>query len=179
MALEGQDDIARLVARARDGDGAAWDRLVERHSAMLWSIARAHGLNEADAGDVVQTAWLRLVERLDRVEDAAAVGGWLSTTARRESLRAARRRTRERPDDPGDPPVPDHQRPERVVLARDRLDRVALALQELPRRCQVLLRLLATAPSYADLADLLDMPVGSIGPTRARCLAALNRRLEQ
>ncbi|WP_242619568.1 RNA polymerase sigma factor, partial [Actinomadura fibrosa] len=92
-----QDGTDELVVRARDGDGAAWARLVERYSGMLWAIARGHGLDDADAGDVVQTAWLRLVERLDGLRDPGAVGGWLAATARNESARVAGRRGRELP----------------------------------------------------------------------------------
>ncbi|GAA3926271.1 hypothetical protein GCM10023085_04470 [Actinomadura viridis] len=180
-----QDDPARLVARARAGDGAAWARLVERYSGLLWSIARSYRLGEADAGDVVQTTWLRLVERIDRIERPDAVGSWLVVTARRESLRAARRasaRTGSAPGRAGDVggaavPAPPATRPEEVALARERLGQVAAALEALPRRCQSLLRLAALAPSHAELAAALGIPVGSIGPTRARCLDRLLRRL--
>ncbi|WP_131741710.1 RNA polymerase sigma factor, partial [Actinomadura roseirufa] len=86
-----QEGTDELVDRARDGDGAAWARLVERFSGLLWAIARGYGLGDADAGDVVQTTWLRLVERLDDLREPAAVGGWLATTARREAARLAGR----------------------------------------------------------------------------------------
>jgi RNA polymerase sigma factor (sigma-70 family) len=172
------DEAARAVLRARDGDGAAWARLVERYSGLLWSIARAHGLSRADAGDVVQATWLRLVERIDVIERPGAVGTWLAVTARRESLDAARRiAARGTVLDDAAVPAPEHAAPERVALARERVGQVADALAALPRRCQVLLRLCATAPSYAELATALEMPVGSIGPTRARCLETLLRKL--
>ncbi|GAA2414031.1 sigma-70 family RNA polymerase sigma factor [Actinomadura vinacea] len=174
----GQEDVAALMARARGGDGAAWAGLVERYSGLLWSIARSYGLGTADAGDVVQTTWLRLVERIDRIEQPGAVGRWLVVTARRESLRAARHASA-RGDLVADSavPAPAHTAPEELALARERVAQVATALQALPRRCQVLLRLFAVAPSYAELAAALEMPVGSIGPTRARCLESLVRRL--
>ncbi|WP_433335780.1 RNA polymerase sigma factor [Spirillospora sp. CA-294931] len=172
MAL--QDDTAELIVAARDGDGAAWGRLVERYSGLLWSIARSYGLDDAESMDVVQTAWLRLVERIDGLDDPGAAGGWLTVTARRESLRLASRRGRELlgtvPDSPS-------EAPERVVIARERLGRVAAALHSLPRRCQALLRIFALAPSYAEAAAALEIPVGSVGPTRARCLESLRRRL--
>lgn len=170
MAL--QDGTDDLVVRARDGDGAAWARLVERYSGMLWAIARGHGLNDADAGDVVQTTWLRLVERLDGLREPAAVGGWLATTARHESMRAAGRRGRDLPPVLVASPV---SGPDQVVIARERLGQVAAALPVLPRRCQVLLRLVAQAAGHAEMAAALEIPVGSVGPTRARCLAALRR----
>lgn len=174
MAL--QDDSAYLVVRARDGDGAAWAKLVDRYSGLLWSIARSFSLNDADSGDVVQTTWLRLVERIDQIAEPAAVGGWLAVTARRESLRVAQRRGRELPSEIPDTSAPG---PERVAMARERLGHVAAAIQTLPRRCQALLRMFALAPTYADLAAALDIPIGSIGPTRARCLENLRRKLGQ
>ncbi|MBO2451882.1 sigma-70 family RNA polymerase sigma factor [Actinomadura barringtoniae] len=174
MAL--QDDNAYLVARARDGDGAAWAKLVDRYSGLLWSIARSFSLNDADSGDVVQTTWLRLVERIDQIAEPAAVGGWLAVTARRESLRVAQRRGRELPSEIPDSSSPG---PEQVAVARERLGRVAAAIHTLPQRCQALLRMFALAPTYADLAAALDMPIGSIGPTRARCLDNLRRKLGQ
>ncbi|MQY08277.1 RNA polymerase sigma factor [Actinomadura macrotermitis] len=175
MPQEELRDTGELVARARAGDGAAWARLVERYSGLLWAIARSHGLSDADCGDVVQTCWLRLVERLDQILEPAAVGGWLATTARRECRRTAQRRNRELPGDVPEPaavPAADQ-----VVVARERLCRVGSALQDLPRRCQLLLRMFAQAPTHAELAAALEMPLGSVGPTRARCLAHLHRRL--
>nr|BFE29075.1 sigma-70 family RNA polymerase sigma factor [Actinomadura rugatobispora] len=175
---EPAEDVGALVVRARAGNGAAWTRLVERYSRLLWSITRSYGLGTADAGDVVQTTWLRLVERIDQIQEPAAVGRWLVVTARRESLRTARRASAHREliaDDVLAAPV--YTTPEERALARERLGQVAVALEALPRRCQVLLRLLAVAPSYAELSAALEMPLGSIGPTRARCLDRLMRRL--
>ncbi|MDL4775081.1 MULTISPECIES: RNA polymerase sigma factor [Thermomonosporaceae] len=187
MALEDRDDGAdELVVRARGGDGAAWARLVERYSGLLWSVARSYGLNESDAGDVVQTTWLRLVERIDGLAEPAATGRWLAVTARRESLRVARSRGRELPGAladtvrrSADGRTADGEAcgPERVFLARERLGQVAAALEALPHRCRHLLRLCAVAPSHAALAAALGIPVGSVGPTRARCLDTLARRL--
>ncbi|MFI0370964.1 RNA polymerase sigma factor [Actinomadura sp. 1N219] len=167
---EGTDE---LVVRARGGDGDAWARLVDRHSGLLWSIARSHGLDDADSGDVVQTTWLRLVERIDGLRDPGATACWLATTARNESLRLVRRRARDLPLVPA-PRAPEPE-PERVVLDRERVGRVGAALDALPRRCRTLLRLFALAPSQAELAAALGIPVGSVGPTRARCLDALRR----
>lgn len=168
-----RDDTDELVVRARDGDGDAWARLVERHSGLLWSIARSYGLNDADAGDAVQTTWLRLVERIDELREPAAAACWLATTARNESLRLARRRGRALPTVPAPrEPEPD---PARVVAARERLGMVGAALERLPLRCRTLLRLFALAPSHAEMAAALGIPVGSVGPTRARCLESLRR----
>ncbi|MEU5882214.1 sigma-70 family RNA polymerase sigma factor [Spirillospora sp. NPDC047279] len=178
-----QVDTADLFVQARAGDGRAWGELVDRYSGLLWSIARSYGLNEPDGGDVVQMTWLRLIERIDQITDPGAVGGWLAVTARRESLRTAQRRgDRRLPYDVHELPYDVHKRsqsppPEQVLLARERLGDVGAALHALPRRCQVLLRMLALATSYAELAAALDIPIGSIGPTRTRCLDALKRKL--
>ena len=174
---------ASLVLAAAKGDQRAWDQLVERFAGLVWSIARAHRLDTADAADVSQTTWLRLVEHLDRIRDPEHVGGWLATTARHECLRIIRRSNRELPDDtldsdldPAGEPVPT---PEGVVLANEQSRLLRQALGRLSNRCQLLLRALSAAPqpSYADVSLALEIPVGSIGPTRARCLEHLRREL--
>lgn len=83
-----------LVARAADGDEAAWNALVDEFGGLVWATTRAHRLSAADAADVFQITWIRLVENLDRIQDLAHVNGWLATTARRESLSLLRRSTR-------------------------------------------------------------------------------------
>jgi RNA polymerase sigma factor (sigma-70 family) len=173
-----QDDgTDELVARARDGDDAAWARLVGQYSGLLWSIARSYGLDDADSGDVVQTSWLRLVERIDGLDAPSATGCWLATTARNECLRLLRRRVRDLTPAHGLPGLAARTPfgPDEVAVARERLGRVAAAIESLPRRCRTLLRLFAQAPSYAELAAALGIPVGSVGPMRARCLGALRR----
>jgi RNA polymerase sigma factor (sigma-70 family) len=168
-----RDGTDELVVRARGGDGDAWARLVERHSGLLWSIARSHGLNDADSGDVVQTTWLRLVERIDGLREPSATACWLATTARNESLRLVRRRSRDLPRVPA--PREPEPGPDRVAAARERLGLVGAALEQLPQRCRTLLRLFALASSHAELAAALGIPLGSVAPTRARCLDALRR----
>jgi RNA polymerase sigma factor (sigma-70 family) len=174
---------ASLVLAAAAGDQRAWDELVERFGGLVWAIARAHRLGPADAADVSQTTWLRLVEHLHRLRDPDHVGGWLATTARHECLRVIRRANREMPDDRLDTeldavgePAPS---PESVVLSNERRRMLWQALNRLSARCQLLLRALAASPdsSYAEVSAALAMPVGSIGPTRARCLEHLRREL--
>ncbi len=174
---------AMLVLAAADGDQFAWKELVSRYGAMVWSIARAHRLDAADAADVSQTVWLKLVENLGRLKEPDRVGGWLSTTARHECLRVLRRTGRERPDgdlgldqQPADDPSPEH-----MVIEDERRRRLWSALDRLSERCRVLLRALAHSPesSYADVAAALEMPIGSIGPTRSRCLERLRRTLAE
>jgi RNA polymerase sigma factor (sigma-70 family) len=156
-----------LVARARRDDADAWAALVERYTGMLWSIARSYDLTAADSGDVVQTAWLRLVERLHLLRQPESVGAWLAAIAHRESRRALRRRRRER--------LASIERPAPEPVDYD-LKRLLAAL---PERCRRILRALAQAPplSYAEVAAALEMPIGSVGPTRQRCLARLREQL--
>jgi RNA polymerase sigma factor (sigma-70 family) len=173
---------ADLVAAAHHGDSAAWDTLVGRYSALVWAVARAHRLGPADAADVTQTVWLRLVENLGRLREPEHLGGWLRTTTRNESLRVLRRAGREIPDDDAqqDVPTPPEDSPELQLLAGERDRLVWTALAGLTDRCRRLLRVLAYSPdaSYAEISATLGLPVGSIGPTRARCLGFLRRGLE-
>jgi RNA polymerase sigma factor (sigma-70 family) len=166
-----------LVRAAAAGDQAAWDALVERFAPLLWSIARGHGLGSADAADVSQTTWLRLVEHLDRIREPDRLAGWLAVTARNECLRILRRSGRDVPSleetidlsDPRLPPV------EAGVLVEERDQLLWRAFEGLSPRCQLLLRLVMADPplSYQEVGELLGIPIGSIGPTRGRCLAQL------
>jgi RNA polymerase sigma factor (sigma-70 family) len=172
------------VAAARAGDQTAWDALVDRFAQTVWTIARSYRLNASDAADVSQTTWLRLVEHLDRIEQPERVGAWLATTARRESLRLLRQRSRqvlagedfdERPD-----PSPTKP-PEHGVTVQERRNLVQGLVQQLPDRSQVLIRSMSTESqlSYREISDALGMPIGSIGPTRARALGQLRRLATQ
>jgi RNA polymerase sigma factor (sigma-70 family) len=176
-------DVADLVRAAGAGDQDAWNSLVDRYSGLVWHVARGHRLGEADANDVAQTVWLRLVESLPKLREPAAVGGWLATTARNESLRLLRRSGREVVEaDLGleGTPADDVYSPEAVVEEHERQELVRRALDVLSVRCRTLLRALAFSPddSYADISAALDMPVGSIGPTRGRCLDRLRQGLQ-
>ncbi len=165
-----------LVAAAAAGDHEAWAALVDRYTSLLWSVARSFRLTEADAADVVQTAWLRLVEHLDRVEDPDRLPGWLATTVRRECLRLVRQASHESyaplAEVADDGPSPDAR------MLKDERDAVLWhAFAQLDHGCRQLLRVLMAdpPPAYAAVAAALDIPVGSIGPTRARCLSKLRR----
>lgn len=173
-------DPGNLVRAAADGDKWAWDRLVERFAGTVWAVARGHRLNAADAADVSQTTWLRLVENLDRIQQPDRVGAWLATTARRESLRVLKLSGRQVPsgDDMELIQSPESDMaPEGRLLAEHRDRTVAALVEQLPVRSQLLLRLLsADCPlSYRDISEALDMPIGSIGPTRARALEQLRK----
>lgn len=175
--------IAVLLQAARDGDQTAWDELVDRFGAFLWRVARGHRLPADAAADVVQTTWLRLLENLDAIRDPDRLGGWLAVTARNEALRHLRRGGRDVPTDDIEgltASAPDGGSGVDATLLRDERDHaLSTALGRISERCRRLLRLLTLDPpvAYADIGAALDMPVGSIGPTRARCLDRLRTEL--
>lgn len=166
--------VAHDVRLAAAGDTAAWHRLVDRFSGLVWAVARGHRLSDADAADVSQTTWLRLAEHVHRLRDPERVGAWLATTARHEALRTLRRSTRLVPVDHDFDLVVDDAVPEPGgrLLDQERNATLWRCFRSLPRPCQTLLRTLLAEPSptYADVAIALEMPIGSIGPRRARCL---------
>src|SRR6266516_3266327 len=96
------EGLTELLQAAAGGDQDAWGRLVDRYSRLVWAVARGHRLSQADAADVTQATWLRLVEHLDRIKEPERLGAWLATTARHESLRVIRRGGREQPTDESD-----------------------------------------------------------------------------
>lgn len=165
----------------REGDQEALEELVRLLSPTLWQVARACGLDRSHAEDVVQTTWLALVDHAGSITHPMAVAGWLCTSARRESWRVSKRVRRERPTDDEvlHPSMPASVGPEdQVVLAEDHAH-LRTCLGRLTERCQSLLRMLAAGPrpEYAEVSAALGMAVGSIGPTRARCLDKLRREL--
>jgi len=179
----GGPDIALLVRRAAEGDRWAWERLVDQYARLIWSITRDFKLVESDAADVFQATWLRLLEHIDRLEQPARVGSWLAATAKNECLRsmAARKRimlvhdhAALKDDVTGEAEVDER------LLAEERAQAVRDALSCLPWRWRRLVELLMADPpaSYAEISDQLGLPVGSIGPTRGRCLERLRVLLQ-
>jgi RNA polymerase sigma factor (sigma-70 family) len=175
-------DVAQLVRRAAEGDRWAWERLVDQYSRLIWAITRDFKLAESDAADVAQVTWLRLLEHINRIEHPDRVGSWLAATARNECLRclAARKRVVLAHDEVTfegvaalGPEIDER------LLAAERAQSVREALSSLPWRWQQMLELLMADPpaSYAEISDQLGLPVGSIGPTRSRCLARLRELL--
>jgi len=174
--------ITDLVTRARNGDKHAWDEIVERYAPLIWSICRQYRLDDADAEDVAQMVWLHLVDHLDDLRDPAAMPGWLATTTRRQCIRTRRLAAR-LPQATGPLIDPDNMADTDVVLAEQELlvaERHAAlrqAVSDLPRGCRELITLLTADPplSYAEISARLGIPVGSIGPSRSRCLDRLRR----
>ena len=172
---------ADLIARAQGGDKRAWDALVERYAPLIWSICRKYRLGRADADDVGQSVWLYLVDHLDQIRDPAALPGWLATTTRRECGRLARAAHgphaavylldgENLADEQAD-------MAEQEVLAAERHAALRQAFADLPPHGQRLIALLAADPPmpYAQISARLGIPVGSIGPTRRRCLDKMRR----
>ena len=176
-----RDDLVviDLVGRAKQGDKQAWDALVERYSPLIWSICRRYRLSDADAEDVGQSVWLHLVSHLGTVRDPAALPGWLTTTTRRECCRVlhvargpcAVAQLLDAED------IPDGQTrtAEQELLAAERHAALREAFTWLPSSCQQLIAMLIEDPpvQYAEISARLGIPVGSIGPTRSRCLDKL------
>jgi RNA polymerase sigma factor (sigma-70 family) len=179
------EESAGLVRAAAGGDRAAWEALVEAYTGLVWAISRSYRLSAGDAADVAQTTWLRLVEHVDRLSEPASVGAWLATTTRHECLRLLRRAKQiplvpaadvlleVLPDD--QPAVDSH------LLAQERQADVRRAVAQLPHPAQQLLTLLMLdpPPTYAEISAATGMPIGSIGPTRARLLRKVERLLAE
>jgi RNA polymerase sigma factor (sigma-70 family) len=167
--------------RWRGGDDAALDELVTLMSPVLWHVVRACGLDKEAAEDVVQNTWLALVKGANSVRDAQAITRWLCTAARREAWRVSKAATRTRPveDEILDARMPLQTSPEAEVVTNDENSLLWAALGRLPEHCQKLLRIVAwePRPDYSSVAEGLQMPVGSIGPTRRRCLDKLRVEL--
>jgi RNA polymerase sigma factor (sigma-70 family) len=176
------EDVAAAVGSARAGDPRAWKALVDGHSGLVWSVVRGFRFDDETAKDVFQTVWLRLAENLDNIREPAKLAGWLGRTARNECVGVVRQRGRTVPsDDPAQlgPPLgrlPDPWAEPGADLERaEAREAVAATFERLGQRCRELLGLLVSDPpaSYEAIAEVLDMPIGSIGPTRARCLQNL------
>src|SRR5699024_1162100 len=165
----------------RHGEPAALDDLVRVLSPVLWQVVRAYGLSRERSEDIVQVAWLTFVRRSSSIEEPSAVASWLTTTARREAWRAVKSDGRSTPvlNDLLEHRLPEHTSAESEVVASDEHDRLWSYVSGLSPRCQRLLRIVAfeDRPNYAQIATDMDMPVGSIGPTRARCLSKLRAAL--
>jgi RNA polymerase sigma factor (sigma-70 family) len=180
----GDADVEELFLAARDGDGDAWGGLVRAYEPRLRHIARSCRLAPDDVDDIVQATWVELFKAIRRIRDPAAVGGWLATVTRRNALRSRQLQMREQLTDDADlgesaegTRSRDFQSPEASVLASERHAALAAAVAGLPDRHRRLLTVLVSEPDlgYRQVSERLGMPVGSIGPIRARALARLAR----
>jgi RNA polymerase sigma factor (sigma-70 family) len=173
--------VVELLRRARAGDDRAWECLHDRFNPMLLGVARSYRLSANDVDDVVQTTWLRLLHHVARLREPAAVAGWLATTTRRECLRLLQLPLRE--SLAADPDMGCHAEygdPERELLAAEVRAVLARAVATLPERHRQLMSLLVAQPTmdYQEVSTTLTMPIGSIGPIRARSIARLQRHHE-
>lgn len=176
-------DLGRLLESAAGGDQAAWAALVHRLVPYVMAVTRSFQLASADAADVNQTCWLRLVEHIHRIDDPDSIACWLGTTARRECQSVLKRRRRvvvlddaTEPEPAGGPgPSPDHG-----VLANERHRTLWAAFSALSPRDQALLRLRSTDPPmpYDDIVATLGMAKGSIGPTLGRAIDHLKQQIK-
>lgn len=170
-----------LVVACRSGDDNAWDALVERYERLVYTVPARYGLTPTEIDDVFQSVWLSLLKNLNKLREPDRVSAWLVTTARRECWERRRGADYERTvatdfdtvllDRAGNE-LP----PEEVVATYRQFQTLQEGMENLGDRCRRLLQLLyydTSVPSYADVAEMLDMPIGSIGPMRARCLKKL------
>ena len=172
--------VIALVNRAAGGDPAAWNEIVERYAPLLWSICARFQLSLADREDVAQSVWLLLVEQLGKLREPAALPGWLAITTHRECLRvvtSARKSERLGTGLDDAPEFADNTIIDEEILMAERNAALRAALAELPPKCQRLLAMLTSDPpsSYAEISTTLQIPMGSIGPQRGRCLERLRK----
>jgi RNA polymerase sigma factor (sigma-70 family) len=178
----GMSEVEQLVIAARDGDRTAWNELVREFENLVWRVARSYRLEEADACDVCQTTWLRAATKLDTLREPARFAGWISTIADREALAVLRRNKREMPVEDLQtvaPAMTEDDELDRDLVRYELRERVRQALLKLSAECRNLLSLLTIDPPtpYAEVSKKLAMPIGSIGPTRQRCLDKLRSNL--
>jgi RNA polymerase sigma factor (sigma-70 family) len=170
---------ASLLAAADTGSAVAWDTLVERYHRLVWWALASYRFDRPTAEDVYQTVWCRLVENLGSIRNPDYLASWLTTTTRNEAIRVSRKRKRETPTEFEDRfAAPDS--PEMDAVDSDERRRVGQAFLALDEPCRELLTLLTAEPplSYAEVAEAVGKPIGSLGPTRSRCLTKLEALLD-
>lgn len=169
--------VIALVTRAAGGDQQAWDELIERYAPLVWAICTRYRLSNHDSEDVGQSVWLLLVEQLGRLREPAALPGWLATTTKRECLRvvAATRKSQHLGSTVDDAAFADERAIDEEILIAERNAALRTGFAELPLHGQHLLAMLFRDPpcSYSEISATLGIPIGSIGPQRARCLERL------
>jgi RNA polymerase sigma factor (sigma-70 family) len=177
------EDAAGLVVRCRSGDALAWTEIVERFGPLVWAVARRSGLTPDDEADVFQNTWSAAFEELPRLRDPAAFPAWIGSVARHQAMRMrrgygiARRSMAYVAREDVDVTLPDD-----ALAALEEQRKVSAAVERIGRRCAELLRALYyedPQPAYAELSRRLKMPIGSLGPTRARCLEKLEKEIDR
>jgi RNA polymerase sigma factor (sigma-70 family) len=184
-----EDSDLQLVLACRRGDQLAWERLIQRYQRLIYAIPLRAGLDQEHAAEIFQDVFTTLFQKLNDLEQPEKLQAWLVTTTRRQTLHAISKAQVQQAhviidEEPymaasirDEAPLPDEQ-----LLILEEQHRIRTALSSLDERCQTLLKMLfygSEPPSYADVATSLGLPEGSIGPTRARCLAKLLRMLKQ
>ncbi|MGH3801558.1 MAG: RNA polymerase sigma factor [Pseudonocardiaceae bacterium] len=183
VPADATDSVADLFHRIGDGDPVAWNEILRRYGKLVSTTVRSFRLQEADALDAMQMTWLRLAENADRVQFPERLGGWLMTTARRECLHILRQ-AKPAPDliDVGPETVVDPSAsPEQRAIDANTTRTLRKLIDELSPLRRTLLRMLFTDNpcSYAKIAHIAGIPLGGIGPTRARALRQLRARLDE
>lgn len=170
--MDDKPSIDALVRSAALGDPAAWEQIVDRYASLVIAVCRRFRLSEADLYDVSQTVWLRLVEHLPALREPKALPGWLITTAKRECLRVVELSARQTSLDEPNNLIAATEDLDADLLAAERRSALAEALEVLPPPWRELVTLLLSDPpiGYLEISRRLGIPVGSIGPTRARCI---------
>jgi RNA polymerase sigma factor (sigma-70 family) len=181
---------SELVKACLEGDATAWEALITRYQRLIYSIPLKSRLSHDDAADIFQTVCLKLYEKLASLRDHEKLSSWIITTTTRECWRLANRQRKEKPGNEAESeeaeeklqqlasasPLIDEQR---ILLEQQHAVRQAVGA--LPERCKDLVTLLFYRPeeaSYTEIARQMNMPVASIGPTRARCLEKLKKLLQ-
>jgi RNA polymerase sigma factor (sigma-70 family) len=170
------DTTTDLLRRAGSGDNSAWTEIVSRYGRVVWASTYGFRFDHATREDVFQLAWLRLMDSLHSIDDPERLGGWLTTTTRRECLKLVKSRARTQPvgsfDDDHDQLAP---HVDAAIVRAETIRDVARGFDELGVDCRELLRLCFADPrmSYSEISQTTGMPIGSIGPRRQRCLEKL------
>lgn len=173
-------DLSALAGRALDGDAHAWEQLVDRLSGIVWKVVGNYRLNAADREDAYASTFYRLYDKLGSVRDPAALPGWIATTARNEVYSVLRSHGRLVPTEAPELREVDSRELDTAMLDDELVVHALAAVSRLPAKNQALLRLLTADPplTYEEISRLLDMPPGSIGPTRGRCLEHIRAALQ-
>jgi RNA polymerase sigma factor (sigma-70 family) len=169
----------QLLRSAGGGDEQAWAEIVQRYRGLVSAVVRSFRLQDADAHDAEQRTWLRLVEHRAAVRDPERLGGWLATTASRECLRILRENRTVVTDELDAVPDPDRTVEDQVVDADtvSRLWKIVAALP--PRGRTIMMELFADDPRpYAEVARVTGIPIGSLGPSRARLIDRVRRSFD-